>query len=87
METGYIDGLVKRFCKLSGKDRNIKTDEEWPEQCEAWLEYEKEYKQWAKNATQEEREYFKRFIDPEWIGMTCSGIRWQREQEAGNGKG
>lgn len=87
MEIEYIDALVKRFFALSRKDRDIKTYEEDREQDEAWLVYEKEYREWARNATQEEREYFKRFIDPEWIGMTCSGIRWQREQEAENGKG
>ena len=86
METKYIDSLVKKFCVLSGKDRKIKTDEEWQKQDEAWLAYEKEYKQWAGNASQEERDYFKRFIDPEWIGMTCNGIRYDREQEEQNGK-
>lgn len=87
METKYIDSLVKKYCKLAGKDKEIKCREEEFEQDEAWLAYEEEYKQWARNATKEEREYFKRFIDPEWIGMTCSGIRYMREQEEQNGKG
>lgn len=87
METEYMDGLVKKFCKLSGKDSECKNKKEWFEQEERWLAYEKEYKKWAGKATKEEREYFERFIDPEWIGMICSGIRYEREQETNNGKG
>lgn len=81
MEIKQADLLVKKYYSLSRKYKSIMSEES----REAWLSYEKEYKQWAGNASQEEREYFKRFIDPEWIGMICNGIRYMREQEKQNG--
>lgn len=82
MEIKKADLLVKKYCSLNRKHKGIMSEKS----REAWLAYEEEYKQWAGNATKEEREYFKKFIDPEWIGMTCNGIRYMREQEKQNSK-